>query len=205
MRMRKCGADTAVVILHEIYGTNRFITDQCDRYAGDGYDVYCPNINGSPPFGYDEREHAYRQFMQRGGFAQAARVRRMLKRLRPHYRQIILMGFSVGATLAWLCSERTLCDRVICCYGSRIRDYTNIMPEVPTLLLFAEQDSFDVCATASAVTRNNTAVHIFAAGHGFLDPYGECYDASCAKIAWEIIKHFAQGEQSDFQDVLTDI
>lgn len=198
MLIQKSGSNTALIILHEIYGVNRFITDLCDRYSGDGYDVYCSNINGSPPFGYDEREHAYRHFMQRGGFAQVEYIRRMLTRLRPHYARIILMGFSVGATLAWLCSERALCDRVICCYGSRIRDYTDITPEVPALLLFAEQDSFDVCATATAVAGDNTAVHIFAAGHGFLDPYGECYDAACARAAWEEIGSFVAGWENAF-------
>ncbi len=193
MLIQKSGSDTALVILHEIYGVNRFITDQCDRYAGDGYDVYCPNINGLPPFGYAEREHAYRHFMQRGGFTQAARVRRMLKKLRPHYARVILMGFSVGATLAWLCSRRDLCDRVICCYGSRIRDYTDTTPEVPTLLLFAEQDSFDVYATASAVTGDNTSVHILAAGHGFFNPYGNSYDALCAQEGWESVRRFMAG------------
>lgn len=190
MLIQKSGSDTAVVILHEIYGVNRFIAGVCDRCISCGFDVYCPNINGLPPFGYNEREHAYRRFMQRGGFAQAARVRRMLQRLRPHYRQIILMGFSVGATLAWLCSNRALCDRVVCCYGSRIRDYTDVTPDAPVLLLFAAQDAFDVCATANALAGINTAVHILPGRHGFLDPYSESYDTACARAAWEEIGCF---------------
>ncbi|MGV8905417.1 MAG: dienelactone hydrolase family protein [Acetobacterium sp.] len=39
----KSGSDSAIIILHEIYGINPHIASVCNTYFSKGYDVYCPN------------------------------------------------------------------------------------------------------------------------------------------------------------------
>ncbi len=192
MLIRKRASDTAIVVLHEIYGINRHIHDICNRYGQDGYDVYCPNLIGREPFDYAEQEQAYRHFYDCGGFAHKERIKRVLKRIRPYYTRIILLGFSVGATLAWLCSELNLCDKVICCYGSRIRDYLTVTPIIPVLLLFAQEDSFNVQAVADTLRGEHITTRLYEAGHGFLDPYCESYHQASAELAWQTINRFIE-------------
>ena len=67
-----------------------------------------------------------------------------LNQLKDRYDNVFIIGFSVGATIGWMCCENPLCSGIVACYGSRIRDYTDMNPSCPTLLLFSKEDSFDV-------------------------------------------------------------
>lgn len=135
------GSDTAVVILHEIYGINAHIKKVCREYSAEGYDVYCTNLlKRKTPFPYSQQEDAYRSFIRNIGFDAYLKVNQFLEELRPNYKALILIGFSVGATIAWRCSESGLCDGIIGYYGSRIRDYLSVVPKCKTLLIFAEDE-----------------------------------------------------------------
>ncbi len=46
----------AIIVLHEIYGVNEFIKDQCQKFMEAGFDVFCPNMIHKPPFSYDKVE-----------------------------------------------------------------------------------------------------------------------------------------------------
>ncbi|BCE10035.1 dienelactone hydrolase family protein [Bacillus paralicheniformis] len=53
-------SDTAVIVLHEIYGINRHMHDVCQLIAEQGFDVICPNLlNRDQPFEYAEEKAAY--------------------------------------------------------------------------------------------------------------------------------------------------
>jgi dienelactone hydrolase len=57
---------------------------------------------------------------------------------------ITLIGFSVGATIAWLFSEDIRLQRIIGVYGSQIRNYIQVEPKVKTTLFFTNEESFDI-------------------------------------------------------------
>lgn len=65
-------------------------------------------------------------------------------RSRTQYETLIVVGYSVGATLAWLSAASGLCDGVVCYYGSRIRQYLHLAPLCPTLVIVARYEpAFD--------------------------------------------------------------
>ena len=70
-------------------------------------------------------------FSDNVGFDTAAIVS-LLAELRAKYGTLILIGYSVGATLAWLAARSGLCDGAVCHYGSRIRQYCDAAPPCPT-------------------------------------------------------------------------
>ena len=87
-----------------------------------------------------------------------------------------LLGFSVGATVAWLCSElENGVDGVICYYGSRIRGYQNIMPKCPSLLLFAQEEKlFNASELVNILNKKEfVSAHVIKGKHGFSDPYSK--------------------------------
>ncbi|GED13808.1 dienelactone hydrolase family protein [Aneurinibacillus migulanus] len=96
----------------------------------------------------------------------------LIHEIRNEYNRIYVLGYSVGATTAWLCSEEK-CDGVIGYYGSRIRDYLEINPKCPVLLFFPQQEkSFNVDELiASLNKKSNVYTKKFAGNHGFADPY----------------------------------
>lgn len=167
----------AIVVLHEIYGVNNFIQDICQKYYQDGYDVFCPELLGSGKvFSYSKAEEAYNFFIGNVGFNIYEKVEKLINDLKLKYKHVFVIGYSIGATIAWRCSENSLCDGIICCYGSRIRDYMDVIPKCPALLVFAKYDSFDADFVASQLAKKqNVQIEIAEAKHGFIDTYSKNY------------------------------
>lgn len=174
---------TAIVVLHEIYGGNDFIKEVCAEYSKEGFDVYCPNLLGTDKiFSYEEAEKAYAYFINEIGFDIYMDIVDLLQQLKETYKNVIIAGFSIGATIAWRCCESAYCDGIIACYGSRIRDYTDLEPRCHTLLMFAEQDSFDVKSICEQLQiKANVQIIRLDAHHGFLDPYSKYYNPEKVK------------------------
>lgn len=118
LRLTK-NSDAAIIVLHEIYGINPFMHAVCQKYHSLGYDAYCPNLLGrSEYFPYDRQDIAYAHFIKHGGFDRNSLVTDLCESIRREYKQIFLLGFSVGATLAWISSASGIFDGAVCHYGS---------------------------------------------------------------------------------------
>lgn len=189
----KRNSDSAIIILHEIYGINQHISNVCAKYYSNGYDVYCPNlINKSEPFSYAQQKEAYDYFQNYVESKAHIQVKQLTKQIRMQYKEIILLGFSVGATIAWILSESGLCDRIVSYYGSRIRDNLHIQPKCQSLLIFAEQEiSFNPKDLIKSLkSKPNVDVHILDGKHGFLDSFSENYYLPSADIAEKLTRDF---------------
>ena len=177
------GNKFAVIVLHEIYGLNSFIVDVCQQYHAEGYDVFCPNLlKTEKAFSYLDEGEAYHSFFDTVGFDAFKKVNLFATDLKITYSKVFIIGFSVGATIAWRCSEAAVYDGAICCYGSRIRDYVTVQPKCPALLVFARYDSFDVEAIREQLqNRENIIIEILEASHGFIDAFSKSYNRSKGK------------------------
>lgn len=196
-------SDTLVCVIHEIYGINQHIEGVCNRIAEMGYDVVCPDLlDGRPSFSYEQAEEAYQYFINYEGFdASVKRITFLLRQEEKSYQKIILLGYSIGATIAWLCSGNDVkCDGIIGYYGSRIRDYMDVEPKCPALLIFAEEEMFfDPKALQLELNKKEKVeVDLLEGSHGFADPFSEKYSKDSADEAERIIRAFFEGlsEQS---------
>ncbi len=188
----KQGADTVAVLLHEIYGINRFITGMSRKLYEWGLDVDCPDLSGGTVYPYALQEQAYAHFIRSGGFGRYKEVISRMEGLRREYAKIILIGFSAGATIAWRCTESTLCDCMVGVYGSRIRDYTGVEPACRSLLLFADQEeSFDVWKLEEDLrNKKNASIRVLTGRHGFMDPCSGNFDSKASEKAMDMIRAF---------------
>ena len=105
----------------------------------------------------------------------------------------LALGFSVGATALWLCLAQGapwLPRRAILYYGSRIRQHTELRPQRPTRLLFAEQEtSFDPAELAAKLRAlGHDATVIPGSRHGFMNPLSPGHDPELAARELEAIK-----------------
>ncbi len=186
--------DRLLIVLHEIYGINKHMEAVCDYYSQQGFDIACPDLLARDvPFSYGEEGEAYGHFMQERGFAAASlEVRNLIRELKPDYRLIFMLGFSIGATIAWICSEGNQeCAGIIGYYGSRIRDYLNINPDPPVLLIYGDQESFGLEKLTSKVkTKEKATVSVLPGKHGFADPYTENYCEESAQTALKKTSEF---------------
>ncbi|WP_332645324.1 dienelactone hydrolase family protein [Lysinibacillus sp. 54212] len=187
----KRGSEHVIVLLHEIYGINEHVKDTAKRFFNLGYDVICPNLLPIEcPFTYEEEQQAYRYFIENIGFENgAARVKELLQPLSNNYKKVTIVGFSIGATIAWLCSEEKGVHSIIGYYGSRIRDYLYLKPTCHTTLFFAAQEkSFDVNKVAETRQCNDVQVSIFDADHGFADAHSSNFNAQASEKAWTLLQ-----------------
>ncbi|WML32599.1 dienelactone hydrolase family protein [Clostridium sp. OS1-26] len=187
-------SDSVIIVLHEIYGINQHIQRVCERFSMDGYDIICPNlINLIQPFNYDLQEEAYQYFMNNIGFESAVdQVKQLIIQVKKQYKYIYLLGYSIGATIAWLCSdEENMCSGIMGYYGSRIRDYMNITPKCPVLLIFpTEENSFNVQELVDSLKKRNINVHILGGKHGFSDPFSKNYRGQSSQKSERLIDNF---------------
>lgn len=179
-----------VIILHEIYGVNPFMQEVKKKLIAEGMDADCYDLYHRQPFSYEQTEDAYQFFMEKVGFEKIGPIVQWINEQKKNYEKVYLLGFSVGATLAWILSEKANCDGVICCYGSRIRDYLGICPKCKTLLIFAREDSFDVGQVMKSLEDKNLKSYVYEAKHGFMDSFHVNYNESCSHAAKDLIWKF---------------
>ncbi|WP_299089144.1 dienelactone hydrolase family protein [uncultured Metabacillus sp.] len=182
------GSSTLVIVLHEIYGLNQFMKETCRLISELGADVVCPNlIDREVPFDYSEVDEAYRHFTENIGFITAMnKVNSIIMDFNANYEKILIVGYSIGATIAWLCSEDEKIDGIIGFYGSRIRNYTEISPKCPTLLFFPEKEhSFQVDELLKKLEKENVQVLKLEGLHGFSDPYSPNYHPASAQNGFD--------------------
>lgn len=188
-------AKSIVVVLSEIYGINAHIQVVCRCLERHGRTALAPDFLAGRCFSYGESAAAYAYFKEQIGFDYAlALLEPQLVAWRQQYQGVYLLGYSVGATLAWRCSQAGLADGMVGFYGSRIRDYLQTPPQCPALLLFAEQEAaLDVGALVPQLTAmRQVEAQVFAAAHGFADRYSPHYQPAAAKQAMRNILLFQQ-------------
>lgn len=185
-------ANTLIIVIHEIYGVNAHMKQTCASLSKQGYDVICPNLLNRESFRQSEEELAYEYFMNQVGFeAAVVQIKRLIDEKKKDYKNICLMGFSIGATIAWLCSEDTNVDGIIGFYGSRIRDYLNIVPACPVLLFFPrEERSFSVEILLEKLAEKNIRSMSFDAEHGWMNMYDTSYNEYIAQQTSTIMNRF---------------
>lgn len=188
-------SDSVIIVLHEIYGINQHITQVCKYYSRAGFDVICPNLmNLNQPFDYVYEEDAYQYFMKNIGFSLASQqVRILIEQVKPKYKYVFVLGFSIGATIAWLCSDGDIkCDGIIGYYGSRIREYLHITPKCKALLIFPNKEkSFNVEDLLLHLKKKiNVNVYMLAGTHGFSDPFSKNYYDKSYRDAEKLVNDF---------------
>lgn len=188
---------TAVIVIHEIYGVNPHIEHFCESLSKYDFDVICPNLlDVKIPFSYSQEELAYQNFMGNVGFISAStRIKSLVSDVKKNYGKVFIIGFSVGATVTWLCSELKSVQGIVAYYGSRIRDYIEVTPQCPALLFFPkEENSFNVYELVSDLDYRNVDLHILNGQHGFADPYSPNYNKGSSEMAFQemisfLLKH----------------
>lgn len=182
-----------IVILHEIYGVNAFIQEQASEFRDDQTVIECIELYPDQKvFSYAQEQEAYEHFTNEVGFD--APIEKLIRQLRAaiaHYEEVVVIGFSVGATLAWRLSTLPL-HRVICVYGSRIRHYLDLEPNCPTLVLLpSHEKSFDV-DNMKHILNNIPFVQTnqFTGEHGFIDCHSTHFHQKSAAQAHKSIKNF---------------
>lgn len=189
-------SDSVIIVLHEIYGINNHIQRVCQRFSNKGFDIICPNlIRLQEPFRNSMEKEAYHHFINNIGFDTAAtQVKEIIKEAKNQYKSIYLVGYSIGATIGWLCSNKEdALNGIVGYYGSRIRDYLDVVPKCPSLLIYpTEEASFNVKELADTLKKQNIKTYILEGKHGFANPYSNNYSKESFEISEKLVDDFIE-------------
>lgn len=186
-------SEKVIILLHEIYGVNSHIKKYAQCFSEKGFDVVCFNFfEVGLTFPYEEDDQAYIYFKEKIGFEKAfTEVQLFLQQLSKTYKEVYVIGFSVGATVAWLCSELKEVTGIVGYYGSRIRDFLDINPQCEVLLFYGESEkSFEISDVVVQLQEKGVQSYVFEGRHGFADPFSSNYLEKSSHNAFEKVTDF---------------
>jgi carboxymethylenebutenolidase len=183
----------AVVVLQEIFGVNPHMRSLCARLASAGYDAYAPALFDrlQPRFssGYSKEEVAEAlKFLPRLDWnAMVVDTLATVQRAAAPGRPVALMGFCLGASVAYLAAQRSPgIAAVVGYYGGQIAQHLDRAPQSPTLLHYGATDHTIPAADVERIRtqRPECELHVYPAGHGFNCDERASFEPASAALAW---------------------
>jgi len=130
-----------VIIVHEVRGITDNLRLLASLLESEGFSVVLPSLYGDNCAGSDEQT-SYDRFFRDVGIEKATEMIGEIITANDGA-VIILLGFSVGATIAWRHSLNGKVRSVVGFYGSRIRHYQKVEPLADVDLFFCRERGFD--------------------------------------------------------------
>jgi carboxymethylenebutenolidase len=188
-------AQSAVVVIQEIFGVNSHIRSVADDFAGQGYHAIAPQLfdraEPNVELGYNSAD------MQRGmGMATKIGMENALKDVAAAFdyahgklgcAKVGVVGYCFGGSLAWLAATRLQPAAAVGYYGGRISQYAAEMPGCPVMLHFGELDPHIPVSEVDKIRAQHPElpVYMYRAGHGFNCDQRKDYDPQAARLARE--------------------
>ena len=156
-----------IIVAADIHG----VTDELRSMMGAvarGAIFLSPWDTDACPFAYEQA--AVSAFVSNRGIESYADKIALMANEEPAY----IVGFSVGASAAWLHSASSRCNpnsAATLFYGSRIRDYSSLEPRIGVTAIFAEtESSFSPAEIARTIARDNVRTCVEPGTfHGFMN------------------------------------
>jgi carboxymethylenebutenolidase len=183
-----------VIVIQEIFGIDRHIRADVERWAKMGYEAVAPAL-------FDRRQRDFHAEHDEAGIqagvaharatpldqalADIAAARDFLK---TRGEKVCVVGYCYGGSLAWLSACRL--EGIAAAssyYGSLVKSFAAETPRCPTVVHLGRTDpgiDADEVAAAVAQHHGDVPVHIYeGAGHGFNNQSPERYNAEAADLA----------------------
>lgn len=155
-----------VIILHEVRGITENLRLLASLLESEGCSAVLPSLYGDGYEGSDERT-SYDRFFRDVGIEKATEMIGKIIDANGGA-GITLLGFSVGATIAWLQSRNGKVRSVVGFYGSRIRHCLDIEPLADVDLFFCRERGFDAEELIGRLNgKQNVTARLISGEHGF--------------------------------------
>ncbi|MCR5877365.1 dienelactone hydrolase family protein [Phenylobacterium sp. J367] len=183
-----------VVILQEIFGIDRHVRADVERWAKMGYEAIAPAL-------FDRRQRDFHAEHDEAGIAAGiaharatpfdqalgdiAAARDFLK---TRGEKVCVVGYCYGGSLTWLAACRLEgLAAASSYYGSLVKQFAGEAPRCPTIVHLGRTDPgihADEVAAAVGAANPGVPVYIYeGAGHGFNNQSPERYNAEAADLA----------------------
>lgn len=163
-----------IVIVSDIFGKTPALCELAEQLSTDKTVEIIDPYQGKY-LAFENEAQAYQYFQNHVGIEQYCSI---LSQKSSIFDQCGLIAFSVGATVAWRLSEhlhRSSIKQMIGFYGSQIRHFTEVKPQIEVELIFPRYEAhFNVQDLSSTLNQNanvtSTCVDYL---HGFMNKHSE--------------------------------
>lgn len=181
-----------VVVLHAVYGLTSHMGDVCDRWAAAGFRAIAPALFDRigpevvHPYGRAGAlagTGSYGQLTRAQILADISACRDALASSGP----VAISGFCTGGSWAWTAAAHIPFSAQVVFYGSHIHQRLDEHPLCPTQLHYGSVDHVVSEQEQERIKAANPAIemHLYeGAGHAFMNPEQEFYDAGASAMAW---------------------
>lgn len=183
-----------VIVLQEIFGIDRHVRADVERWAKMGYEAIAPALFDRSQRGFTA-EHDEAGIQAGLAHARATPLPQALADiaaardfLKAHGEKVCVVGYCYGGSLAWLAAGRLEgLSAASSYYGSLVKQFAADIPKCPVIVHLGRTDpGIDADAVETAVHAHHAGVpvHIYeGAGHGFNNQSPERYNAEAADLA----------------------
>ena len=181
-----------VVVLHAVYGSTAHMGDVCSRWAQAGYRAVAPalfdRLGPDQVFPYSQAAEGVKRYAALTDAQVFADIQAAAVAANPDGPAII-SGFCSGGSWAWRAAASTSFEFAaqVNFYGSHIPDFIDLAPCCPTILHYGDKDHVVPVTVAQTIAARHPDVetHFYAgAGHAFINPEQDSFDASAAELTW---------------------
>ena len=89
----------------------------------------------------------------------------------------LIIGFSIGASVAWRLTDKIKSSKTICFYPSQIRNHLDINPTIETIVIFPKKEEhFDLEEIKKELENKKVDIKNSTALHGFMNNKSKNYD-----------------------------
>ncbi|HYD46115.1 MAG TPA: dienelactone hydrolase family protein [Phenylobacterium sp.] len=182
-----------VIVLQEIFGIDRHVRADCERWAKAGWEAVAPAL-------YDRRQRDFHAAHDQAGIAEGiaharatpleqalADIAACRDFLAPRGK-VCIVGYCYGGSLTWLAAGKVEgLAAASSYYGSMVQANAALKPLCPTIIHLGHTDpGIPADAVEAAVKAENPDVPVYiyeGAGHGFNNQDPERYNQEAADLA----------------------
>lgn len=182
-----------VVLLQEVWGLNRWIRSEVDRYAAAGYVCVAPAMMDRVEYGFESENYGTDHFAKVGELMKAFTPATAFLDIEAAAKEaasggkVGVTGYCFGGAWSWRAASAGLgLSAASGYYGGGVPNYIDLAPKIPIEMHFGEKDTGIPLEQIEDLRKRypNVPVYLYPAVHGFCnaDRPGN-YDAPSAKKA----------------------
>jgi len=192
-----------VVLIQEVWGLNRWIRSEVDRYASEGYLTIAPALQDRVELGYESEDYTQTGFAKIGQLMKnfnhdtaALDVEAAVNAVTAAGK-VGITGYCFGGATSWRAAHRGLgLAAASGYYGGGVPNYIDLAPVIPIEMHYGEKDRGIPLEQIEALRQKypEVPIYLYPADHGFCnaDRPGNYDAASCRKANARTLEFFAK-------------
>jgi carboxymethylenebutenolidase len=182
-----------VVVVQEVFGLNRWICSEVDRYAAEGYLAVCPATLDRVELGYVTDDYSQATFAKVGELMKAFKpelvrldVAAAIAEVRPAGK-VGITGYCFGGAVSWRSANLGLgLSAASGYYGGNVPSYLELDPQIPLEMHYGDKDTGIPVDQVEQLRKRHpdVPIYLYPGVHGFCNAdRPQNYDAPSAQKA----------------------